>query len=36
VWGNGDREAAVAEWRRQLAAAHPEAAATVAIVPPVA
>lgn len=36
VWGNGDREAAVADWRRQLAAAHPETAAAVAVTPPVA
>lgn len=32
VWGTGDRQAALADWRRQLAAAHPEAA--VAVVPP--
>lgn len=34
VWGTGDRAAAVADWRRQLAAAHPEAAAAVAVEPP--
>ena len=34
VWGTGDRAAAVADWQRQLAAAHPEAAAAVAVAPP--
>ncbi|KAL4855688.1 hypothetical protein ACK3TF_003771 [Chlorella vulgaris] len=35
VWGGGNRDAAVADWRRQLAAAHPEAGLTT-IIPPVA
>lgn len=34
VWGTGDRGAALADWQRQLAAAHPETAAAVAITPP--
>ena len=34
VWGTSDRNAAVGEWRRQLAAAHPQAGAAVTVAPP--